>query len=97
MDDIDAIKFLGVAVFFIVLIGLVVLQEDRSKTKVRKLLEEKGFKEIKVTTNAFTMQRGTLTFDVEYRDKGGELQKNSCVVPSTVFSEGKIYWEKPLG
>ena len=96
MDDMDALKFLGLAALFMVIIGLAVFQEDRSKSKVRKTLEEMGFNEIKVISHVFSMQRGTLTFDVEYRDKDGGLQRNSCIVPSAVFSEQKIYWEKPI-
>ena len=92
----DGIELLGLIAVFIVLLGLVAMQEDRSKTSVRKLLEEKGFREIIVTMNIATMQRGTLTFDVEYRGKNGELQRNSCVVLATLFSERRIYWEKPI-
>ena len=58
------------------------------------IVRGKGFQDVKVT--AKVTANGPFIFEVEYYDKIGEFQKNSCVMDASLFSEGKIYWEKPV-
>jgi hypothetical protein len=80
----------------IIILGIVSLQEDSAKNELKALLLGKGFQDIQIKTRWFSGGQGTLTFDVEYRDTQGELQKNSCVTQTSAFSDQKFYWEKPL-
>ena len=79
-----------------VLLVFVFLQEQVAKGKVKRSLEEKGFRHIQIRTKLFGGSRGTLAFDVRYRDDHGISHRNTCIVRTGILSEDTIDWEKPL-
>ncbi len=78
------------------LVIVVTLQESNGKHKVRSLLVERGFDQIKVITKMFNAWGSALTFEVNYIDRNGVLQRNSCVVHTSIFSVEKVLWEEPI-
>jgi len=80
----------------VILLGYYYFEESSGKEIVKSHLEQKGFQHIKIRTRLFAGGRGTLVFDIEYLNKHSVLQKNSCTVHTSIFSDGKIYWVKPL-
>jgi len=83
------------AFFIFVAVAVVYMTERNAKTRVRYYLEERGFEDVKVKTRLFAGGRGVLTFDVEYTTSKGVRKKNSCIVHTSIFSDGKIYWQSP--
>jgi hypothetical protein len=89
-------KLIWAAIFLLILFAVIYFQEQEGKNRVKKYLERKGFEDVDVQTKLFAGGRGTLSFDVEYVNKSGDIRRNTCVVHTGLFSDSKIYWEKPL-
>lgn len=70
------------------------MTEHNAKTRVRHYLEDRGLEDIIVKTRLFAGGRDVLTFDVEYITPNGTRRKISRVVHTSMFSNGKIYWQQ---
>lgn len=54
--------------------------------------------DIVVKRDWMDFDRDTSTYDVEYRDTSGKLQRNRCKVTSgNVLAEDAVYWADPIG
>lgn len=84
------------AFFIFVAVTIIYMTERNAKIRVRHYLEDRGCEDVKVKTRLFAGGRGVLTFDVEYTSPKGVRKKNSCVVHTSIFSDGKIYWQRPF-
>ena len=82
--------------FFLAAMAVVYTTERNAKTRVRYYLEDRGFENVQVKTRLFAGGKGVLTFDVEYTTPNGARKKNSCVVHTSIFSDGKIYWQQSI-
>lgn len=81
----------------IIVLGIVYFQEQSGKKSVKHYLEQKGFEDIEINTRLFAGGgKGSITYDVKYRERNGLMHDNSCVVHSGIFSDSTIYWEKPM-
>ena len=91
-------ELVWVSIVAIFVLGFVYLQERAARRKVIEYLERKGCEDVIVHTKMFGGGgRGSISFDVEYADRKGNVRKNSCVVHTGLFSKETIYWKKPLG
>jgi hypothetical protein len=73
--------------------GMVYMDNRNAKNRVRKFLEEQGFNQIEIRTQWFTGRRRSVSFDVEYCDMHGMIQKNIAVIKT---GDKIIYWAEPL-
>ncbi len=86
--------FVIIALFFVIVFYY--FQEKNGKKKIKTHLEHQGFQQVKIQKRLSGVGKGTLVLDIEYFDQNGIAQKNSCTIHTVLFSDGKMYWEKPL-
>jgi len=88
MSFFDAIIISGIFLLLAGVITAVVVYYQ--KIDIRKALEKKGAKNIRISWQPIDFDKSNHTYAVEYEDMEGNLQSKSCKVH--IWSSS-IYWE----
>jgi len=87
-------KILLFSVIIALALTLYYLDRRNVKNKIRKLLTEKGYKEIEIHPNLSSGRKGSFTFDVDYIDNHGLKAMYICRINRHLFSDKKFHWLK---
>jgi hypothetical protein len=90
------IYVLVIVVSMMVLSALIYWGEQRSKKRIQKYLEEKGYKGIIVKGINQLGRHHSRVYEVQYYDQDHVFHRNSCVTDTSTFTEKIISWKEPL-
>lgn len=94
MDDPFVVVLIAVAI--LVAVGVEYAKYKKDTGRIRFYLLGRGATDISISKYWFGGSEYHNVYDVTYNDAKGRRRQNRCIIRSSIFIDGLIYWEHDL-